>query len=156
MWPQTGKEGQGQGRVWLLLGTRGSILKAAPGVTSMPLGAGSHSSCPYLSLVLVYQTASLPRFLTLAAPSLLSPWPGSVSGVPFPHQKGCHQTSADLEDVGKIQTFTHVEPWMRSFSGSCFLRGLLDGVIHCGMRSKLGAADPANQVFYTKHPVFSV
>lgn len=121
-----------------------------------PGGSGSHSSCPYLSLVLVYQTASLPRFLTLGAPSLLSPWPGSVSGVPFPHQKGCHQTSADLEDVGKIQTFTHVEPWMRSFSGSCFLRGLLDGVIHCGMRSKLGAADPANQVFYTKHPVFSV
>lgn len=113
--------------------------------------SGSHSPCPYLSpLALVYQMASLPRFLTLGAPGLLSPWSGSVSDVPFPHQKGYHQTSADLEDVGKTQIFTHVEPWMCSFSGSCFLRGLLDGVIRCGMRSKLGAADPANQVFYTK------
>lgn len=37
---------------------------------------------------------------------------------------------------------------MCSFSVSCFFRELLHGVIHCGMRAKLGSAVPANQVSY--------
>jgi hypothetical protein len=57
---------------------------------------------------LAHQMASLPRFPILSAPALLSPWPGSVSDAPLQHQKGCRQTSADLEDEGKRQSVTHL------------------------------------------------
>jgi hypothetical protein len=64
---------------------------------------------PHLSpLALAHQMASLPRFPILSAPALLSPWPGSVSDAPLQHQKGCRQTSADLEDEGKRQSVTHL------------------------------------------------
>lgn len=71
---------------------------------------------PYLSpLALAQRMASLPRFLTLSAPVQLSPRPGSVSDAPFQHQKGCRQTSADLEDEGKMQSFTHLSPGCAPF-----------------------------------------
>lgn len=131
--------GPRQARTRTGMGTIGSIPKASPWYYEhAPVVSGILEvipPAPYLfPLALVDQMASLPRFLTLSAPARLSPRPGSVVDVPSHRQKGCRQTSADLKDVGKIQVFTHFEPWMCSFSVSCFLRELLDGVIHCGMR----------------------